>query len=98
MEIECKNCQIKHQISCEELDWDAVESREKGMGSETNHEAEYEITCDCGYNLSVTFNCWEYPTGVIETTNITPNNTNTNIIDSEDCSPKLINDIQEEID
>lgn len=63
--FECEECGLKHSTTCSELDWGEVGGSERGMGVETEYEAEYTETCtQCGNNMSITFTCWEYPVGV----------------------------------
>ena len=60
----CEECSTPHGVDCDELDWEAVSSDERSMGRETNYEAIYEEICEtCSSNMSITFNCWEYPVG-----------------------------------
>ena len=61
----CDQCHTKYALDCGKLDWEGVESHERQMGAETNYEATYKIECDnCSNDMSLTFNCWEYPVGV----------------------------------
>jgi len=62
--FKCKNCQTKYALNCDELEWEVVASDERQMGAEVNHEAYYKIGCEkCDNDMSLTFNCWEYPVG-----------------------------------
>ena len=61
----CKKCNTAYSLDCKELDWEQVNSSERGMGTEIEHEAEYYKTCDtCANGMSITFSSWEYPIGV----------------------------------
>jgi hypothetical protein len=44
------------------------------MGPEICHEAEMDITCDCGQNFSVKAECWEYPVGSLNHVEISVSN------------------------
>jgi hypothetical protein len=92
MDIQCIECELIHSINCEELNWDVVDVLEHGdnqMGGEPVHEAIWEITCNCGHDLSVTFKCWEYPIGAINMAEIIDKN-NVKIIDEETCCPNIM--------
>jgi len=67
----CNKCHKKHSLNCTELVWEIVESHERDMGVEYNHEANYEKECDvCNNSMSLTFNCWEYPMATEETRDV----------------------------
>ncbi len=60
----CSKCDSAYVLNCDDLDWGAGESHERGMEAETRHSAEYYVNCDnCNNEISLTFNCWEYPVG-----------------------------------
>lgn len=62
--FECIECGTEHFTGCTELDWEQVGGSERGMGAETEYEAEYYETChECNNDMSITFSCWEYPVG-----------------------------------
>jgi len=63
--FKCSNCKRIHRFNCSDIEWQAVGSDERQMGAEIHHEAIFEETCDCGQNMNITFNCWEYPIGMI---------------------------------
>lgn len=71
-----ENKDIKVQCSCgemmtvnlsqQELDWEIVEADEREMGTESLHEAEFEVECEhCHQILTITLHVWEYPEGFI---------------------------------
>lgn len=65
--FDCEKCLTSYGLDCSELEWEVVESHERHMGLESNHEAYYEETCDsCSTDMNITFNCWEYPAEVEE--------------------------------
>ncbi len=60
----CNKCHTKYALDCDELEWEEVGSHARQMGSEIHYEAYYDRECDnCGNNMGLTFNCWEYPVG-----------------------------------
>lgn len=68
MEVYCRGtARIRHsvtgniyEIECDELDWDAVSSDERQMGSEIHYEAMVDHT-ELG---KLTWGLWEYPSGI----------------------------------
>lgn len=63
--FECIECGTEYFTGCTELDWEQVGGSERGMGTETEYEAEYYETChECNNDMNITFNCWEYPVGI----------------------------------
>ncbi len=57
-------CDFNDYIS--DLEWDIVETNEREMGVEKNHEAIFDISCEnCDETMSVKLNVWEYPNGII---------------------------------
>jgi hypothetical protein len=90
----CSNCRQRHKLSCEDVEWENVGSDERQMGYETQYEALYINTCKCGQKMNITFNCWEYPVGVINYTDVQSGGVD-NIIG--ECVPNLFeNEVFEE--
>ena len=71
VDFKCSKCKKVHSFNCSDIEWQAVGSDERQMGAEIHHEALFEDICDCGQHMSITFNCWEYPVGVINYTDVT---------------------------
>lgn len=67
LKIECNECHTQHNLSASDFDWDCVETNTRQMGSENNYEASSDITCECGNEINVKINAWEYPEGVFNT-------------------------------
>lgn len=65
IKCKCKQCGKVEHIPCGDLDWECIESEERGMGAENHYSAIYEFTCDCGNNITLEFDTWEYPVGVV---------------------------------
>jgi len=84
--FKCSNCKKTHSLNCSILEWESVSSDERQMGTEIQYEAIFEDTCDCGQNMSITFNCWEYPVGIINYEDVATDGVE-NLIGS--CTPDL---------
>ena len=67
-ELKCISCKKVHRYTCSCLEWECVESHERGMGTENHYVASWEGFCDCSHSMGIEFHCWEYPTGAINTT------------------------------
>lgn len=63
IKLTCDSCGELHSVDTSEFDYDAVDSDERQMGTETTYEGELTITCECGAEISVTHRVWEYPEG-----------------------------------
>ncbi len=70
IKIKCNKCEKVHSYDCSNLDWECVESKERNMGAENLHQTTIEETCSCGQDMAVIFNCWEYPVGAENMTEI----------------------------
>ncbi|WP_130736933.1 PIN-like domain-containing protein [Flavobacterium sp. J27] len=66
LKIKCNNCNKIHQFHKSELDldFDCIGSSERSMGAENQYEAIIDFECDCGNDITVTFELWEYPVGI----------------------------------
>lgn len=68
--FKCSNCKKPHNFNCSDIDWVAVSSDERQMGSEVEHQASFEDACECGQTMRITFSCWEYPAGAVNYTDL----------------------------
>ena len=68
------------------MEWEAISYDERQMGSETQYEALYIDTCQCGQEMNITFSCLEYPVGAINYTDVQSTGVD-NIIG--ECVPNL---------
>jgi len=93
--FKCKKCLTHYEINCDELEWEIVSSVEKKMSAELMHEAIYEEECDkCENEMSITFNCWEYPIGIETHRDVSSEG----VADIKgDCCPNLIDDTDEKL-
>jgi len=71
IKCKCKQCSKVKYIPCKNLDWEYIESEERGMGTENHYSANYEFICDCGNDITLEFDTWEYPIGVINYCDVT---------------------------
>lgn len=60
----CGKCGKLHMGESANLDFDCVGADERSMGSEYQHEASVIEECDCGQEIEIRFEVWEYPEGV----------------------------------
>lgn len=66
LKFKCDECGIihKYQELDFDLDFDCVGSSERNMGSENQYIAEESFKCECGNEIEVKFEVWEYPVGI----------------------------------
>jgi hypothetical protein len=63
------------------------------MGDEIHHQAEFECSCECGQRISVEFNCWEYPAGTINDSDVDVSGAE---LISDNCTPSICRVTDEE--
>lgn len=66
LKFRCDNCMnvTKYDKDEVELDFECVESHERGMGPENHYQAIDHLHChSCGKDVVAEFNIWEYPVG-----------------------------------
>lgn len=66
LKFECEKCHKIHKYHELDfyLDFDCVGGSERNMGVENQYVAEENIECDCGNDITIIFEVWEYPIGV----------------------------------
>ncbi|MCT4629602.1 PIN-like domain-containing protein [Winogradskyella sp.] len=66
LSFKCSNCEEIHRYheSSINLDFDCVGGSERKMGAENQYLAEEYFKCDCGNDINVKFEVWEYPEGI----------------------------------
>lgn len=64
--FDCKKCGERHHYKKEnlELEFEYVGGSERNMGEENQYQATEYFECDCGNEINVNFEVWEYPVGV----------------------------------
>ncbi|PLX95653.1 MAG: hypothetical protein C0620_03875 [Desulfuromonas sp.] len=78
----CSKCGAVYSLKRDDFDFNAESGSERGMGAETQYVSEYEVECnDCGQEISIKFEVWEYPVGAINHT--THSVTGANDVESE---------------
>jgi len=66
----CTKCGAKHYLNADDYEFDAQSGSERQMGAETQFVAEIEKPChNCGQDIHLEFDVWEYPVGIINYTN-----------------------------
>lgn len=71
--VTCDNCGHSIEVDGDDIDWDweCIGSDERSMGTENQHIAEHYIDCpECGNEVHITFNVWEYPMGAYNNSDI----------------------------
>lgn len=87
--IECSSCGKHHHYECDNfLDWKCLDSDERQMGAENHYQASFEDSCDCSQTIEIIFNCWEYPIGVVNHTDVEINGA-VLLENNCSCSPDL---------
>lgn len=65
----CKKCGTVYSLKGDDFDFNAESGSERGMGNETQYISEHEFECAvCKQKITLTFEVWEYPVGVINYT------------------------------
>lgn len=73
IECKCSACGNITNLHCNDFEWELTESTQRNMGSENCYTAKQEFICDCGNDISVEFNTWEYPAGMVNMSDSTAN-------------------------
>jgi DNA-directed RNA polymerase subunit RPC12/RpoP len=63
---QCGNCNKQNVVPFEDLyiDFECIESSDRGMGAENHYQSEDYIQCpNCGKESNLTLDIWEYPVG-----------------------------------
>lgn len=73
LSFKCNNCGKIHKYNSANfnLDFEYVGGSERSMGTENQYEAEENFKCNCGKNINVKFDIWEYPLGIHNYDNVT---------------------------
>lgn len=66
LKFKCNSCGKIHSYhkSTFNLDFECIESSERNMGEENHYEAIETFDCECGNQITATFQVWEYPVGI----------------------------------
>lgn len=72
LSFRCNDCNEIHTYYKENLnlDFECVGSDERNMGTENHYQAEDYFQCECGNDIEVTYEIWEYPIGTHSCDNI----------------------------
>lgn len=61
--VQCNNCSRRHRVNIDDLEDNAFCIGEGNMGAQIEHDFESTIDCDCGSELQVIIQGFEYPPG-----------------------------------
>ena len=71
--VTCDNCGHSIEVDGDDIDWEweCIGGDERSMGIENQYIAEHYIDCpECGNEVHITFNVWEYPVGAYNNSDI----------------------------
>lgn len=71
--VTCDNCGHSIEVDGDDIDWEweCIGGDERSMGIENQYITEHYIDCpECGNEVHITFNVWEYPVGVYNNSDI----------------------------
>lgn len=68
--VTCSQCGFKHTFDAEEADFEITSSEERPMGTEIQRTWETTFDCDCGNEIEIIYDAWEYPSKVFQTEEI----------------------------
>lgn len=71
MSVKCNQCGKIHTISSDDADFENSYGSERQMGEENGYVWEHTFDCDCGNEIEIIYEVWEYPTGVFNNDNVT---------------------------
>lgn len=65
LKFKCNNCGNIHNYHKSEfdLDFEIIETTERSMGAEHHYQAVETFECECGNEITASFELWEYPVG-----------------------------------
>lgn len=65
LKFKCDSCGKTHSYhkSSFNLEFECIDSSERNMGEENHYEAVEIFDCECGNQITATFEVWEYPVG-----------------------------------
>ncbi|ATH78560.1 hypothetical protein CLM76_13630 [Vreelandella venusta] len=66
----CESCGAKHFLNDEDFNFEAESGSDRGMGEEVQYVSELDEPChNCGNEIHLKFEVWEYPIGIVNMTN-----------------------------
>lgn len=68
--VNCSNCPIVLPFASENSDFEISSSNERQMGIENQYTWETSLNCDCGNEIEIVYDIWEYPTGLFNNATI----------------------------
>ena len=73
MTVKCNQCGKIHTISAEDTDFENSYGGERQMGPENGYTWEHTIECECGNEIEIIYEVWEYPEGAFNNDTVTVN-------------------------
>lgn len=68
----CDKCNVKHYLNNDDFDFQVESSDMRSMGEENQYVAEFSENCHlCNNEISLRFEAWEYPVGILNSTSET---------------------------
>lgn len=68
----CNQCNVKHYLNNDDFDFQIESCDIRNMGEENQYVAEFSENChQCNNEISLRFEAWEYPVGILNSTNET---------------------------
>jgi hypothetical protein len=71
MTVKCNHCDKIHTISSEDADFENSYGNERQMGQENGYTWEDTIKCECGNEIEIIYEVWEYPVGIFNNDKVT---------------------------
>ena len=68
--VTCSKCGANHDFGADDADFDGNGSDERGMGVENQYTWETTFDCECGNQIEIVYDVWEYPVGAYNHSNI----------------------------
>lgn len=61
MEVQCDECNENIQIDSSDVDFEHTYGGDREMGPERCYTMEHQIECECGNEIEIVYEAWEYP-------------------------------------
>lgn len=61
--VTCSKCNTVHDFDASDADFEHTSSDERNMGPEHQYSWETTFDCECGNEIEIIYDVWEYPAG-----------------------------------
>ncbi len=68
--IKCKQCGKGYTFNENDAEFDQISGSERQMGPESCYAWQHAFTCDCGQEIEIDYQVWEYPMGAFNMDNV----------------------------